>query len=332
MSCKRYSYKWPGLAKFTEALASLNNNPTATAKHFGVSKSTIYEWIKLNNLQHSEDTQPAAQPQTEVALVCFNRSDVRTQIVSEEIWFNLSDVCRVIDYQNVNNALRLIESDDFQKLEVTDSMGRPHAVTFISEPGLYQFLLSSSVPLAKPFKRWITKEVIPAIRKTGSYSMAPAAPANNSLPQWAEMLMQQMGGTVIEVRQQQAAQQQQIEQMQQTVAAMPTVAADEVLARLQAVDSLKTHLHDLVDAIVTRAREYPPSDAYAWQYSHYQRAWKAVHEWAVPKVKSKAEYRTTAQVLAAIRGAEMILSKMGVEAPPQPQQLTINLFDHHAAG
>lgn len=331
MSCKRYSYKWPGLAKFTAVLASHNNNPTATAKHFGVSKSTIYEWIKLNNLQPSEDAQPAAQQQTEVALVCFDRSDVRTQIVSEEIWFNLSDVCRVIDYQNVNNALRLIESDDFQKLEVTDSMGRPHAVTFISEPGLYQFLLSSSVPLAKPFKRWITKEVIPAIRKTGSYAIAQTAPINNNLPQWAEMLMQQMGGAVIEVRQQQAAQQQQIEQMRQTVAAMPTVAADEVLARLQAVDTLKTHLHNLVDAIVIRARDLPPADPFAWQYSHYQRAWRAVHEWAIPQVKSKSEYRTTDQVLAAIRGAEMILTKLGGEIPKQPEQLKINLFENQSA-
>lgn len=125
------------------------------------------------------------------------------------------------------------------------------------------------------------------------------------------------------VQQQVQQQQAQIEQMRDTLATAPTQAADEVLARLQSLDTIKGHLHDLVDAIVARAKELPQADPFAWQYSHHQRAWRAVHEWARPQVKSKAEYRTPEQVAAAIRGAEMILTKLGAEIPAAPEQLTL---------
>lgn len=89
-------------------------------------------------------------------------------INGEPMWV-ITDVCRAIDYTNYQNALRLIDEDDQQKLLVTDSMGRKVMQWVCNEPGLYTFLLRSNVPKAKPFKKWVTTEVLPSIRKTGGY-------------------------------------------------------------------------------------------------------------------------------------------------------------------
>lgn len=329
MTCKRYSYKWPGLAKFTEALASYNNNPTATAKHFGVSKSTIYEWIKANGLQNSEETIPAqALVAIDPALCEFNINQLRSEQIGDTVWFVLADVCAMVDYTNPSMAAKLVKPDDLTIRYTVDSLGRKQELLAIRESGLYRFLVRCQLPKADAFEEWVTGVVLPSIRKTGSYSVQPQPQIQQ--PTLAD-LAQLVGLRTNEIEALAQQNRADIQEMRATVATMPTVAADEVIARLQAVDTLKTHLHDLVDAIVKRASEFPPSDPFAWQYSQYQRTWKAVHEWAQPKVKSKAEYRTTDQVLSAIRGAEMILSKLGAEIPPQPQQLRIN-FEHQAAG
>lgn len=112
----------------------------------------------------------------------FKGTDVRTLIINDEPWFVLPDVCKVLEMSNpsmVKNRLIGDNPDALSTTEVIDSMGRKQAATIINESGLYDVILDSRKPQAKEFRRWVTSEVIPSIRKTGSYG----APAELSGPE-----------------------------------------------------------------------------------------------------------------------------------------------------
>lgn len=97
------------------------------------------------------------------------RWQVRTVVVGGEPWFVAKDVCGVLDIGNSRQATERLDEDE-KGVITTDTLGGQQAVTIVSESGLYSLILTSRRPGAKAFKRWITHEVIPAIRKTGSYS------------------------------------------------------------------------------------------------------------------------------------------------------------------
>lgn len=89
-------------------------------------------------------------------------------------WFSAADVCAVLDIANPRDAVRSLDDDEADDHGVgsTDTL----TVKVVSEPGLYSLILRSRKPEAKAFKRWITHEVLPAIRQTGKYESAPALP------------------------------------------------------------------------------------------------------------------------------------------------------------
>ena len=96
---------------------------------------------------------------------------IRTIEKDGEPWFVGKDVATILGYAKPLNALAThIDEDDSLKQGLTDNMGRMQETIFINESGLYSLVLSSKLPNAKKFKRWVTSEVIPSIRKTGSYS------------------------------------------------------------------------------------------------------------------------------------------------------------------
>ena len=91
-------------------------------------------------------------------------------------WFNASDVCDVLDMGNPSQAMKShVDPDDLQKLEVIDALGRTQRSNHVNESGLYALILGSTKDAAKRFKRWVTSEVLPSIRKTGAYSATPVA-------------------------------------------------------------------------------------------------------------------------------------------------------------
>ena len=102
----------------------------------------------------------------------FEAHAVRVQV--DEIgqpWFNAADVCDALEMGNPSQAIKShVDSDDLQKLEVIDSLGRTQRANHVNESGLYALILGSTKDAAKRFKRWLTSEVLPAIRKTGSYT------------------------------------------------------------------------------------------------------------------------------------------------------------------
>lgn len=94
---------------------------------------------------------------------------IRTIMQDGEPWFVAVDVCRALEIANVPDAVARLDEDEKNTIVLTDSIpGNPNRAV-INEPGMYALVLGSRKPEAKAFKRWITHEVIPAIRKTGGY-------------------------------------------------------------------------------------------------------------------------------------------------------------------
>lgn len=98
----------------------------------------------------------------------FNNADVRTIEQSEQIWWVAKDVCEVLDIKNVTQAIQALDEDERAMFNI----GRQGETNIINEPGLYSLIIRSRKPEAKQFKRWITHEVIPSIRKTGTYAIS----------------------------------------------------------------------------------------------------------------------------------------------------------------
>ena len=101
---------------------------------------------------------------------------VRTVTKDGEPWFVAADVCRALEVDPT--ATRRLDDDEKNTLRLTQGTSGNPNVTIVNEPGLYSLVLGSRKPEAKNFKRWITHEVIPSIRKTGSYRIQePETPA-----------------------------------------------------------------------------------------------------------------------------------------------------------
>ena len=96
---------------------------------------------------------------------------VRTLMIDNEPWFVGKDVAEVLGYTNPSKALSdHVDTEDKLNNETLLSLGQ-RGGWLINESGLYSLILSSKLPTAKKFKRWVTSEVLPAIRKTGSYNL-----------------------------------------------------------------------------------------------------------------------------------------------------------------
>ena len=99
--------------------------------------------------------------------------EIRTALIENEPWFVAVDVCRALEIGNSSQAISRLDADEKMITLISNEgnkRGNPN-MTVVNEPGLYTLILSSRKPEAKAFKRWITHEVIPAIRKTGAYGV-----------------------------------------------------------------------------------------------------------------------------------------------------------------
>lgn len=92
---------------------------------------------------------------------------VRILEKDNELWFVAKDVCDCLEIKNTTDALKRLDNDERSRF----NLGRQGETNIVNEYGLYNLVLSSRKPEAKEFKRWITHDVIPQIRKTGTYSM-----------------------------------------------------------------------------------------------------------------------------------------------------------------
>ena len=108
----------------------------------------------------------------EVQLFNFENHEVRSLLINSEPWFVGKDVAEVLGYAKPLNAIaQHVDKDDSLKQGLTDSLGRQQKTIFVNESGLYALIFGSKLESAQKFKRWVTSEVLPALRKTGQYQV-----------------------------------------------------------------------------------------------------------------------------------------------------------------
>lgn len=114
----------------------------------------------------------AVSPAPTSAPVVFNFTSQALRVVMREgePWFVAADVCEALDIKNPTDALKRLDDDERARF----NLGHQGEANIINESGLYSLILGSRKPEAKKFKKWVTSEVLPAIRKTGGYIHAPA--------------------------------------------------------------------------------------------------------------------------------------------------------------
>ena len=116
---------------------------------------------------------------TEPNVYVFENAVVRTDRTSDgEPLFCAKDVCDILGYANARDAVRQHTDSNYDvvKCDIIDKLGRKQSMTFVNESGLYALIFGSKLEGAKAFKRWVTSEVLPSIRKTGAYSTHQTEP------------------------------------------------------------------------------------------------------------------------------------------------------------
>lgn len=103
----------------------------------------------------------------------FEQNEVRTVLVNDEPYFVGKDVAEILGYERADNAVRNHVDEEDKLPHRISASGQNRNMIIINESGLYSLILKSKLPNARKFKRWVTSEVLPTIRKTGSYTNVP---------------------------------------------------------------------------------------------------------------------------------------------------------------
>lgn len=112
----------------------------------------------------------------------FSTQALRVVMIDGEPWFVASDVCGALALENTTKALLRLDDDEQALISIQGISRGNDQVNVINESGLYSLVLGSRKPEAKKFKKWVTSEVLPAIRKTGRYVAATAKPEPQPAP------------------------------------------------------------------------------------------------------------------------------------------------------
>lgn len=93
------------------------------------------------------------------------------QLIKGEPWFVAKDVCEVLEHSNHRMAVKSLDEDEVSSVYLIDTMGRKQETTIVSESGLYSLIFQSRKAEAKKFRKWVTSEVLPSIRRKGFYGV-----------------------------------------------------------------------------------------------------------------------------------------------------------------
>ena len=115
--------------------------------------------------------------QNEIATFTFKKLAVRTIDKDGAVWFVADDIAKAAAYQSAYHLTRILDPDEKGNHNLV-TLGGNQKVTIINESGLYHALIKSRKPEAKRFRKWVTSEVLPSIRRTGQYQLQPATPVN----------------------------------------------------------------------------------------------------------------------------------------------------------
>lgn len=180
----------------------------------------------------------------------FESHAVRVIERDGEPWFVLADVCRVLEIANSRDAAARLDDDEKADVGITDTssngVAQRREMTIINESGLYSLVLTSRKPSAKRFKKWVTAEVLPSIRKTGSYG-SPAL-IDLSDPVVLVGLLTEHATKRIEAEQRAAAAEKVVEAQRGDVEALERIAkSDGSLCITDAAKALQIRPKELFD-------------------------------------------------------------------------------------
>jgi len=96
---------------------------------------------------------------------------VRTKNIDNEPWFVAKDVCQILDIKNHKDAIKNLDEDESMGSEIPTPSRGLQTLNFVNESGLYHLIFKSQKPDAKMFRKWVTSEILPTLRKTGTYSV-----------------------------------------------------------------------------------------------------------------------------------------------------------------
>ena len=184
----------------------------------------------------------------------YESSEIRTVQVNGEPWFVLADVCKVLELSSPHKVADRLENDERNQIPVTDSLGRYQNTAIINESGLYTVILRSDKPQAKPFRKWVTSEVLPSIRKHGAYMTEQTLERALTSPDF-----------LIELATQLKTEQEQRRRLETTVAVQ-----EQQIAELQPKASyydVVLNCKDLL-SITTIAKDYGKSGVWLNRYLH----------------------------------------------------------------
>ncbi len=128
---------------------------------------------------HSSGASAPQQALTPVAFR-FNTLEIRAIDRHGQIWFVAGDIAKALNYRNADDMTRVLDEDEaathIVRTRSENGTLQTREVTILSESGLYHALLKSRKPEAKPFRKWVTAEVLPAIRRSGEYNVSQTTP------------------------------------------------------------------------------------------------------------------------------------------------------------
>lgn len=149
---------------------------------------------------------------TELKIFNFENNPIRIVDKDENVWYILSDVCKILELSNPSEVKKRLKEDGLSSIEVIDSIGRKHNAIIINQRNLDKCVLQSRKERAIQFQDWILDDVLPSIRKTGSYSVA-----QSTLPQINSDFLKQIADRMAEQEKQLQRKDHKIEQQNEVI-------------------------------------------------------------------------------------------------------------------
>lgn len=145
--------------------------PLAKANRYVAKEPILMEEVQQELEAHEEIKEEETMESN--AMKIFSNpefGDIRTEVINGEVWFVGKDVATALGYERSTKAISdHVDSEDRDEVPIQDSIGRMQNTPIINESGVYALIFGSKLESAKRFKHWVTSEVLPSIRKTGSY-------------------------------------------------------------------------------------------------------------------------------------------------------------------
>lgn len=188
---------------------------------------------------------------SEITPFDFNGHAVRVITIDGEPWWVVLDVCKAMGIENASMAAARIKEHNLSSTEVVDSAGRRNPRTvIINEPGLMQLIMRSDVPAAEPFQEWVYEDVLPTIRRTGSYSVTSPAPVSalDALAGMVEALREQERA-VLEMKRAGEATRQLAQAAHDAAELAHFTAQDAVKMINEDVQSFAVHTDDALESL-----------------------------------------------------------------------------------